>query len=52
MTVEVLFVQGGGANVHDRWDNKLVESLEHGLGLDYRVRYPRILDGLEQFRKS
>ena len=42
MTVQVLFVQGGGANVHDGWDSKLVESLERGLGPDYRVRYPRM----------
>jgi len=25
MTVQVLFVQGGGANVHDGWDRPLVE---------------------------
>jgi predicted alpha/beta hydrolase family esterase len=42
MTVQVLFVQGAGANVHDGWDRKLVDSLEGGLGPDYRVRYPRM----------
>ncbi|NVB84831.1 MAG: alpha/beta hydrolase [Kofleriaceae bacterium] len=42
MTVQVLFVQGAGANVHDGWDRKLVESLERELGSDYRVRYPRM----------
>jgi len=42
MRVQVLFVQGAGANVHDGWDRKLVESLERGLGPDYRVRYPRM----------
>jgi hypothetical protein len=30
---EVLFVQGGGGT-HDKWDNKLVESLERELGPD------------------
>ena len=44
MTVEVLFVQGAGANVHDGWDRKLVDSLERELGPDYRVRYPRMPD--------
>jgi predicted alpha/beta hydrolase family esterase len=42
MPAEVLFVQGGGANVHDAWDRKLVDSLERGLGPNYRVRYPRM----------
>ena len=37
-----MFVQGGGANVHDGWDRKLVESLERELGPAYRVRYPRM----------
>lgn len=40
--MQVLFVQGGGANVHDGWDRKLVESLQRELGPDYRVRYPRM----------
>ena len=41
---EVLFVQGGGRAVHDSWDNKLVASLEKGLGPTYRIRYPRMPD--------
>jgi predicted alpha/beta hydrolase family esterase len=40
--VQVLFIQGGGANVHEGWDRRLVESLERGLGPDYHVRYPRM----------
>ena len=42
MTIQVLFVQGGGKGAHDEWDNKLVESLEHELGGDYAVRYPQM----------
>ena len=43
MTRQVLFVQGGGAEgTHDKWDNKLVASLERELGPDYEVRYPRM----------
>jgi predicted alpha/beta hydrolase family esterase len=42
MTVQVLFVQGAGADVHEGWDRKLVESLERGLGPGYSVRYPRM----------
>jgi predicted alpha/beta hydrolase family esterase len=45
MTTQLLFVQGGGGeNVHDAWDNKLVESLERDLGPDYEIRYPRMPD--------
>lgn len=44
MTRQVLFVQGGGEGTHDAWDNKLVESLERGLGAGYEVRYPRMPD--------
>jgi pimeloyl-ACP methyl ester carboxylesterase len=40
MTRQVLFVQGGGANVHDGWDHELVASLERELG--QAVRYPRM----------
>ena len=40
--MEVLFVQGGGKDVHDEWDNTLVESLEQELGRDYAVSYPRM----------
>jgi predicted alpha/beta hydrolase family esterase len=42
MTIQVLFVQGGGKRVHDEWDNKIVDSLERELGPDYTVRYPRM----------
>jgi predicted alpha/beta hydrolase family esterase len=38
----VVFVQGGGRDVHDSWDNKLVASLEQALGPGYAVRYPRM----------
>jgi predicted alpha/beta hydrolase family esterase len=44
MTTQVLFVQGGRSNVHDEWDNKLVESLERHLPADYDVLYPRMPD--------
>jgi predicted alpha/beta hydrolase family esterase len=42
MTTQLLFVQGGGEDVHDGWDNKLVESLERELGPGYEIRYPRM----------
>jgi hypothetical protein len=42
--VTVLFVQGGGKDVHDAWDNKLVASLRKELGPGYTVRYPRMPD--------
>ena len=42
MQRQVLFVQGGGADVHDQWDDKLVASLERELGADYEIRYPRM----------
>src|SRR5206468_304905 len=38
----VLFVQGGGEDVHDTWDNKLVDSLSSELGPEYDIRYPRM----------
>lgn len=38
----VLFVQGGGAGVHDQWDHKLVASLARELGPGYEIRYPRM----------
>ncbi len=40
----MLFVQGGGAAVHDEWDNKLVESLQRALGQNYEIHYPRMPD--------
>jgi predicted alpha/beta hydrolase family esterase len=44
MKRQLLFVQGGGAEVHDEWDSKLVESLSQALGPDYEVCYPRMPD--------
>ena len=40
----VLFIQGGGAGVHDEWDDKLVDSLRRTLGDGHDVRYPRMPD--------
>jgi len=42
MKQQLLFVQGGGKGTHDKWDNKLVESLERALGSNYAIRYPRM----------
>jgi len=42
MSRQVLFVQGGGAGVHDEWDDKLVASLRRELGPKFQVRYPRM----------
>ena len=39
---QILFVQGGGEEVHEQWDAKLVESLRRELGPRYEVRYPRM----------
>ena len=39
---QVLFIQGGGAGVHDAWDDKLVDSLRRSLGDRREVRYPRM----------
>lgn len=39
---QLLFVQGGGKGTHDEWDNKLVESLQRGLGSNYDIHYPRM----------
>lgn len=43
-TRQVLFIQGGGAGVHDAWDDKLFDSLKRELGDGYEVRYPRMPD--------
>jgi pimeloyl-ACP methyl ester carboxylesterase len=43
-TRQILFIQGGGAGVHDEWDDKLVDSLRRELGDGYQVRYPRMPD--------
>jgi len=37
---QILFVQGAGKDVHDQWDNKLVEDLRRQLGREYEVSYP------------
>jgi pimeloyl-ACP methyl ester carboxylesterase len=42
MARQILFIQGGGAGVHDEWDDKLVASLKRELGPDAKVRYPRM----------
>ncbi len=39
---QVLFIQGGGAGVHDDWDDKLFDSLRRELGDGHEVRYPRM----------
>lgn len=39
---QLLFVQGGGAGVHDEWDDKLVDSLRRELGPKFEIRYPRM----------
>jgi pimeloyl-ACP methyl ester carboxylesterase len=39
---QVLFIQGGGAGVHDGWDDKLVDSLRRELGDALEIRYPRM----------
>ncbi len=43
-TRQVLLIQGGGAGVHDGWDNKLFDSLRRELGAGYELRYPRMPD--------
>ena len=43
-TCQVLFVQGGGAGVHDEWDHRLVDSLRKELGDGYDIRYPQMPD--------
>ena len=42
MKRQLLFVQGGGKDVHDGWDNKLVDSLRWELGEGYEIHYPRM----------
>jgi len=41
---QILFIQGGGADVHDGWDDKLAASLRRELGEGFEVRYPRMPD--------
>ena len=42
MKRQLLFVQGGGRDTHDAWDDKLVASLRQALGPAYTIRYPRM----------
>jgi predicted alpha/beta hydrolase family esterase len=42
MARQILFVQGGGEGAHDKWDRKLVESLQKELGPAYEIRYPKM----------
>lgn len=42
MTRQVLFVQGGGEDVHDSWDNHLADSLKRELKSDFDIHYPRM----------
>jgi predicted alpha/beta hydrolase family esterase len=44
---QVVFVQGGGAGVHDDWDIRLVEDLGRRLGAGYAIHYPRMPDEAE-----
>jgi predicted alpha/beta hydrolase family esterase len=44
VTRQILFIQGGGAGVHDEWDGKLVESLRRELGAGHEIRYPHMPD--------
>ncbi len=44
MRSQLLFVQGGGADTHDAWDHRLVQSLQTALGPHYEIRYPRMPD--------
>jgi pimeloyl-ACP methyl ester carboxylesterase len=39
---QILFIQGGGAGVHDEWDDKLVASLRRELADGCEIRYPRM----------
>jgi pimeloyl-ACP methyl ester carboxylesterase len=41
-TGQILFIQGGGASAHDRWDSKLVDSLRREVGDGHEVHYPRM----------
>lgn len=41
---QLLFIQGGGSDVHDGWDSKLVSSLQHELGSGFDICYPRMPD--------
>jgi predicted alpha/beta hydrolase family esterase len=41
-TIDVLFVQGAGPDVHAKWDLALVENLRRELGPRYVVHYPQM----------
>ena len=40
MVRQILFVQGAGDEVHEKWDSQLVGSLRRELGPGYEIRYP------------
>ena len=40
MVRQILFVQGAGDEVHEKWDSELVESLRRKLGPGYEISYP------------
>ncbi len=42
MSRDILFIQGGGSDTHDHWDQQLVESLKLSLGQRYWIHYPRM----------
>lgn len=42
MKPTILFIQGGGAGMYDKWDNLLVDSLQTHLGPGYPIRYPQM----------
>ena len=41
---QILFIQGGGVDAHDEWDDKLVDSLRREVGGGPEIRYPRMPD--------
>src|SRR4051794_26730494 len=47
----ILFVQGAGEGVYDRWDNHLVDSLREELGAGYEIRYPAMPNEDARFRE-
>lgn len=44
LSTQIVFVQGGGAGVHDEWDDRLVASLQQALGARFTIHYPRMPD--------
>jgi len=43
-TRQVLFIQGGGADAHDQWDDMVVDNLRRELGAGHEIRYPQMPD--------